>query len=149
MATYARVAVARSGSGFTVTSTAATLTAAADFPEVATGSGTITHFGVGRASSGAGELLFKGTINPTIAIAAGVIPRLKTGTTITQAASDGMPNTTANNLLLLLLNNTTWANIGDPTGIVGSTSAGSLYLSLHTADPGDSGNQTTSEVSYT
>jgi len=52
-------------------------------------------------------------------------------------------------LLNLFFNNTTIANLGDATGIVGSTSAGSLYLALHTADPGVSGNQTTNEISYT
>lgn len=52
-------------------------------------------------------------------------------------------------LLKLLFNNTTWAGVGDTTGIVGSGGAGSLYVSLHTADPGDPGNQTTSEATYT
>lgn len=51
-----------------------------------------------------------------------------------------------NALLLLLFNNTTVANVGDATGLRGSTAAGSLYLSLHTADPGEAGTQTTNEV---
>jgi len=54
-----------------------------------------------------------------------------------------------NALVLLLFNNTGWANIGDATGLRGSTSAGSFYISLHTADPGETGNQTTSEAAYT
>lgn len=54
-----------------------------------------------------------------------------------------------NALLLLLFNNTNAANIGDATGLRGSTTAGSLYLSLHTADPGEGGSQTTSEIAYT
>jgi hypothetical protein len=41
------------------------------------------------------------------------------------------------------------ANIGDATGLRGSTTAGSLYVALHTADPGDSGSQVTSECTYT
>lgn len=52
-------------------------------------------------------------------------------------------------LLELILNNVAHANIGDATGLRGSTVAGSLYLSLHTADPGEAGDQTTSEVTYT
>jgi hypothetical protein len=52
-------------------------------------------------------------------------------------------------LLKLLFTNTTWAGVGDATGIVGSTAAGSLYISLHTADPGETGTQTTSEATYT
>ncbi|OYU50913.1 MAG: hypothetical protein CFE27_14930 [Alphaproteobacteria bacterium PA1] len=54
-----------------------------------------------------------------------------------------------NALLLLLFNNTGAANIGDATGLRGSTTAGQLFLSLHTADPGETGNQSTSEVAYT
>jgi hypothetical protein len=48
-----------------------------------------------------------------------------------------------------LLNNANIANVGDATGLRGSTAAGSLYLSLHTADPGEAGTQSTSEVTYT
>ncbi len=58
-------------------------------------------------------------------------------------------NDCENSLLLLLFNNTTFAAIGDATGIVGSTAAGSLYVSLHTADPGEAGTQATSETVYT
>ena len=54
-----------------------------------------------------------------------------------------------NALLQLLFNNTNAANIGDATGLRGSSTAGSLFVSLHTADPGETGNQTTNEVSYT
>lgn len=49
----------------------------------------------------------------------------------------------------LYFNNTTHANVGDATGLVGSTVAGSLYISLHTADPTLTGNQTSSEANYT
>jgi len=52
-------------------------------------------------------------------------------------------------LLLLLFNNTNFALIGDATGLRGSTTAGSLEVSLHTADPGEAGDQTTSEATYT
>lgn len=58
-------------------------------------------------------------------------------------------NSWENGLLLLLYNNTTFANVGDATGLVGSGTAGSLYVSLHTADPGEAGSQTTSEAAYT
>ena len=58
-------------------------------------------------------------------------------------------NSWENDLLLLLFNNTNAANIGDATGLRGSSTAGSLYVSLHTADPGETGTQTTSEAAYT
>lgn len=63
----------------------------------------------------------------------------------------GAANTLERGLLELILNNvnTYVANIGDATGLRGSSTAGSLYLSLHTADPGEAGDQTTSEVAYT
>jgi len=52
-------------------------------------------------------------------------------------------------LLELIFKNTTLATIGDATGLVGSTAAGSLYVALHTGDPGEAGNQSTSECSFT
>jgi hypothetical protein len=52
-------------------------------------------------------------------------------------------------ILSLYLTNADAANIGDATGLRGSTTAGSLYVSLHTADPGETGDQTTSESAYT
>jgi len=58
-------------------------------------------------------------------------------------------NTFENDLLLLLFNNTNIANVGDATGVRGSSTAGSLYVSLHTGDPGEAGDQTTSEATYT
>lgn len=58
-------------------------------------------------------------------------------------------NALENAYLLLLFNNTNIANVGDATGLRGSSTAGSLHLSLHDADPGEAGDQTTNEVSYT
>lgn len=58
-------------------------------------------------------------------------------------------DTTENGILALILQNSNFANIGDATGLRGSTTAGSLYISLHTADPTDAGTQTSSETSYT
>jgi hypothetical protein len=58
-------------------------------------------------------------------------------------------NTSENNYLLLMFNNDTWANVGDVTGIVGSTGDGSLYVSLHTADPGEAAaSQQASEATF-
>lgn len=52
-------------------------------------------------------------------------------------------------LLQHIFQNADIALIGDATGLRGSTTAGSLYVSLHTADPGEAGSQTTSETTYT
>ena len=45
-------------------------------------------------------------------------------------------NTFENEFLRLLCNNTNIGLVCDATGLHGSTTAGSLYLGLHTADPG-------------
>ena len=58
-------------------------------------------------------------------------------------------NAFENSLLQLLFNNVDIANIGDAWGIQNSATAGSLYLALHTADPGEAGDQTTNECAYT
>lgn len=58
-------------------------------------------------------------------------------------------NTFENDLLQLIFNNVDIALIGDAAGIQNSATAGSLYVSLHTADPGETGDQTTNETSYT
>jgi hypothetical protein len=52
-------------------------------------------------------------------------------------------------ILALLFNNTNAANIGDATGLRGSVAAGVFYISLHTADPGEAGTQSTTEANYT
>jgi len=58
-------------------------------------------------------------------------------------------NVLENGLLSLLFENANYANVGDATGLRGSTTAGVFYISLHTADPGETGTQTTSESAYT
>lgn len=58
-------------------------------------------------------------------------------------------NTFENELLLLIFNNDALPLIGDASGLQPSASDGSLYVSLHTGDPGEGGNQTTSEAAYT
>ena len=57
-------------------------------------------------------------------------------------------DTFKNDVLLLFLENANIATVGDGTGLRGSSSAGSLYIALHTADP-TAGDQQTSEASYT
>jgi hypothetical protein len=58
-------------------------------------------------------------------------------------------NTLENELLLHIFQNANIALIGDATGLRSSTTVGSLYVSLHTADPGEAGSQTTNEAAYT
>lgn len=81
---YARVAVARSGSGWTVTNNSVSPAADVTFPAATGGSETAMYFGVGTASSGAGKLLYSGAIDPDIVISSGVTPKLTTASTITE-----------------------------------------------------------------
>jgi hypothetical protein len=81
---YARVAVARSGAGFTVTGNSVSPAATVSFPACTGGTETATHFGVGVGVSGATVLLYSGTISPNISISSGVTPQLTTSTTITE-----------------------------------------------------------------
>ncbi len=56
-----------------------------------------------------------------------------------------------NKILSLYLENAAAANIGDAGGLQPSATAGSVYVSLHTADPGDTAGtgQTQNESAYT
>lgn len=81
---YARVAVTRSGAGFTVTNNSVSPAANVDFPACTGSTATITHFAIGTDSSGAGKLLYKGTVTPNLSISTGVTPRLTTASTVTE-----------------------------------------------------------------
>jgi hypothetical protein len=82
---YAREPVARSSGGFTVSGSTVTLTADIDFGKMTAGAGgTVTHFSVVKELSGTAVILYSGTVDPDILIATGVIPRLETGTSITE-----------------------------------------------------------------
>lgn len=81
---YARVAVARTTGGWTVTNNSVSPVANIDFPAATSGSETETYFHTGKSSSAAGVLHYSGAISPTIAVSSGVTPRLTTATAITE-----------------------------------------------------------------
>lgn len=81
---YARVAVARTTGGWTVSANSVSPVASIDFPQASSGSETATHFSVGVASSGATKILYSGTVTPNITIGTGVTPSLSTASTITE-----------------------------------------------------------------
>lgn len=58
----------------------------------------------------------------------------------------GKGNTWSNDILALLFNGTAAPNIADNAA---SSPLTNLYISLHTANPGATGNQSTSEAAYT
>ena len=52
-------------------------------------------------------------------------------------------NSAENGLLALIFNQTTW------TGVAATSGGTAFFLALHTGDPGEGGDQTTSEAAYT
>lgn len=82
---YARVAVARTSVGFTVTGASISPAATISFPAGTGGAGTATFFSIGTASSGAGKLLYSGAISPTIVTGNGITPQLTTASTVTES----------------------------------------------------------------
>lgn len=81
---YARVAVARSGSGHTVTGNSVSPVANISFPAGTGGSGTATHATAGTASSSTGKILYSGTVTPNIVCGNGITPILTTASAITE-----------------------------------------------------------------
>lgn len=80
---YARITVARTSGGWTVTNNSVSPVANIDFGEcTASCTGSLTHWSVGTGVSN--KLLYKGTLTPNITMATGVIPRVKTTSTITE-----------------------------------------------------------------
>jgi hypothetical protein len=77
---YARVAVARTSGGWTVTNNSVTNAAAITFPQCTGGSNTISHFAVGTASSGAGKILYKGELTASLAVSNLIIPEFASST---------------------------------------------------------------------
>jgi hypothetical protein len=58
-------------------------------------------------------------------------------------------NVFENGLLSLIFENADYANVGDATGLRGSSTAGVFWIGLATGDPGEAGSQTTNEAAYT
>jgi hypothetical protein len=81
---YARVAVARTSGGWTVTANSVSPVASIDFPACTGSTSTVTYFGIGTASSSTGKLLYSGAVSPTISVSNGVTPKLTTASTITE-----------------------------------------------------------------
>jgi len=83
---YARVAVARTTSGWTDTAGVVTNDAAITFPAATGGSSTLTHIGCGRDASSTGQLFVAGACSPNLSVTNGVQPIIGiSGLTITVA----------------------------------------------------------------
>ena len=79
---YARVSVARTTGGWTISGTSPTQAANAatiTFGACTAGSNTITHAAVGVASSGATKILYSGPLTASLAVSAGITPSFAAG----------------------------------------------------------------------
>lgn len=81
---YARVSVARTTGGWTVTNASVSPVANISFPQATGGSNTITHFSVGPTGGGATKIFYSGTVTPNIVVTNGVTPILASSSTITE-----------------------------------------------------------------
>jgi hypothetical protein len=68
---YARVSVARTSGGWTVSGSSVTNAAAVNFPTCTGGSNTCTHIAVGTLTSGAGKILYVGALTNSVAVSLG------------------------------------------------------------------------------
>ncbi len=82
--TYARISVARTSGGFTVSTNTVVLAGATTFGAcTVAGTSPATHMTWGKTGGGAAIILWSGTVSPSIAVSAGVTPSLTTATTLT------------------------------------------------------------------
>lgn len=83
---YARLELDRNGTDWVVTGSSVSPGANVDFGECTAGVlQRLPYAGIGTASSGNGKLLFSGVISPSIVVAVGVVPRIKSTLTITES----------------------------------------------------------------
>ena len=81
---YARVAVQRSGAGWTLAGQTISPTAVIEFGEMTAGTaGAAVYASVGTAASGAGKYIIRGALSPTIPFQVGTVPRIRANSTIT------------------------------------------------------------------
>lgn len=76
---YARVAVARTSGGWTVSSGTSTNAALIQFPQCTGGTSTITHVSIGTASSGAGQIIYSGALNSSLSVSNLIQPQFSAG----------------------------------------------------------------------
>lgn len=76
---YARVTVARTSGGFTVSGNQASNAALVQFPQCTGGTNTLTYVSVGTASSGTGQILYSGALTSSLAVSSGIQPQFSIG----------------------------------------------------------------------
>ena len=82
---YARVAVARSTAGWTVTGQSVSPFAVVQFPPGTAGGETCTFACVGTAPTGTGKILYRGALTPSIVTGNGVTPQIPVSSSLTES----------------------------------------------------------------
>ena len=72
---YARVAVVRTSTGWTVATNTAVNAALAQFPQCGATGATLTYVAIGTAASGAGNVLYSGALTSSLAVSSGIQPQ--------------------------------------------------------------------------
>lgn len=72
---YARVTVSRDSAGWDVAGNQASNDDLLQFPQCTGGSNTLTHVSIGTASSGAGQIIYSGALNSSLAVSSGIQPQ--------------------------------------------------------------------------
>lgn len=76
---YARVAVERSATGWTVSGATVENAALVQFVTCSGGSNTITHVSIGTLSSGAGQIIVSGALSSSLSVSTGIQPQFSAG----------------------------------------------------------------------
>jgi hypothetical protein len=72
---YTRIAVVRTSSGWTVATNTAVNAALIQFPQCGATGATLTYVAIGTNSTGAGNVLYSGALNSSLAVASGIQPQ--------------------------------------------------------------------------
>ena len=131
---YIRVAVVRSASGWTVAAGVASNAAVIQFPANTGTAQNVTHFGIGYADTGVGRLIYADAFAATKEVRIGDAPKFAIGALTVTKTGDAVP-AWLTDIFKLIFQNVDCPNVGDPTGLRGSSTAGNLYVSLHTGNP--------------
>lgn len=76
---YTRTTVSRTVAGWSISNNACENAAAITFPECGASGAVATHFGVGCSLSGAGRVLYKGTLSAALTISSAITPNFAAG----------------------------------------------------------------------
>ena len=81
---YARVEVARTAGGWTVSGNQASNAALIQFPQCAGGTNVLTYVSIGTLTSGAGQILYSGALNSQLTVSNLIQPQFSIGALVVE-----------------------------------------------------------------